>query len=101
MDSGGERLILPHFQRLSSLLSRSTIYFPACNVARFLFITNCILSMSETWMWDSGRDSYYYWSQEEDCFVYQTGLKLDRNNQIIDEYITMSRQPPSVELTPK
>ena len=41
--------------------------------------------MAEAWTWDSARGSYYYWSQEEDCFVYQTGLKLDRNYQEIYE----------------
>jgi hypothetical protein len=41
--------------------------------------------MAETWTWDSARGSYYYWNQEQDCFAYQTGLRLNRDYQVIDE----------------
>jgi hypothetical protein len=33
--------------------------------------------MSEpAWEWDAARRSYYQWSEDEQCYVYQDGTKI-------------------------
>src|ERR1700761_4932248 len=32
--------------------------------------------MSSAWVWDAGRREYYYWSTQENAYVYQDGTRV-------------------------
>jgi hypothetical protein len=36
------------------------------------------------WLWDAARNQYFYWSYEEGCYVYQSGLRVRESNGVGD-----------------
>ncbi|KAF2415378.1 hypothetical protein EJ08DRAFT_171652 [Tothia fuscella] len=41
------------------------------------------MASTTPWLWDTNRLLYYYWKNDDDCYVYSSGLRVDRSGREI------------------
>jgi hypothetical protein len=50
-----------------------------------------------TWTWDANRQQYYYWAEDQECYVYQHGLRLDAQGRQVQGSVANNPQAPLPE----